>query len=286
MILSRNGEHVVEYMPEYGGKKIIIAIDSSKSNTAIAVSDVNGHILNDYEISGAGSDVDVYDLCRDTREALRQLFRGADIQLVGIEDIITKKENAYKGLEVHQSRAKITAVFNNLIFLFDDTFHIMPKLVPNQSWKAAILPEEYRKRTHKKGSKDWFDELGNRWAGRKDDVTDVICILLYLLKTEEVKVEYSIKDTKPAEYGYTYEIYPYSTSALDKCKKFIIENDDTLEHNMDTVVCSLEQGELGYFSIDISKVPLDLIYSDKLKSSALAAFTKTDKEVNVIVKRT
>ena len=285
MILSRNGEQVHEFTPEYGGKKIVIAIDSSKSNTAIVVGDTEGHILNDYEISGAGSDTDVYDLCRDTRNALRQLFHGADIQLIGIEDIITKKEANYKGLEVHQSRAKITAVFNNLIFFFDEVFNKMPRFIPNQSWKASVLPEEFRKRTHKKGSKDWFDELGNRWAGRKDDVTDAVCIYIFLMKTEEIKVEYSVRETKPAECEYTYGLFPITFKSIESYKKFVIENNDSIEHNMATIAGRLDKNEYGYFAVDISRIPIEWIYSDKLKFSAISTYQREDKEIYIAVQR-
>lgn len=285
MILSRNGEQVHEFTPEYGGKKIVIAIDSSKSNTAIVVGDTEGHILNDYEISGAGSDTDVYDLCRDTRNALRQLFHGADIQLIGIEDIITKKEANYKGLEVHQSRAKITAVFNNLIFFFDEVFNKMPRFIPNQSWKASVLPEEFRKRTHKKGSKDWFDELGNRWAGRKDDVTDAVCIYIFLMKTEEIKVEYSVRETKPAECEYTYGLFPITFKSIENYKKFVIENNDSIEHNMATIAGRLDKNEYGYFAVDISRIPIEWIYSDKLKFSAMSTYQREDKKIYIAVQR-
>lgn len=286
MILSRNGERVSEYTPEYGGKKIVIAIDSSKSNTAIVIGDTEGHVLNDYEISGAGTETDVYDLCRDTRNALRQLLHGADIQLIGIEDIITKKESGYSGIEIHQSRAKITAVFNNLIFFFDEVFGIMPRFVPNQSWKHSVLPEEYRKRTHKKGSKDWFDDLGNRWAGRKDDVTDAVCIYIFLMKTEKIEVEYSVKETKPAECSYTFGIFPISfESYLKNYKKFRIENNDSVEHNMDTIASQLEQGEYGYFLIDIGLLPIDWIYSSKLNYNAMATYAREDKNVYIAVQR-
>ena len=51
------------------------------------------HVISyDYEISGAGEDTDVYDLCTYTRKQLKSLFYEADILFVGIEDIITKKE--------------------------------------------------------------------------------------------------------------------------------------------------------------------------------------------------
>lgn len=143
MILSRNGKVTPCYESIYAGKKLIIGIDSSKSNTAIVTCNEFGEELDDFEISGAGSNVNVYQLAWDTRNALKVLFKGADIMAVGIENIITKKEDGYKGIEVHQSRAKITCVFDNLIFFFQEFHGIMPILINNWDWKVSELPESF-----------------------------------------------------------------------------------------------------------------------------------------------
>lgn len=285
MILSKNGMYLSDVTPEYVGKKIVIAIDSSKSNTGMVVGDCEGHVLDDYEINGSGGDVDVYDLCRDTRKFLKVLFDGADIQRVGIEDIITKKEGNYKGLDVHQSRAKITAIFNNFIFAFEEYFGIRPKPISNQSWKAGVLPEEYRRRTHHKGSKDWFDDIGNRWAGRKDDVTDAVCIYIYMMKTETIEVVYDVKETRPATSKYDYMIMPVAFRDVKNFKKFQILNGDTLEHNIATISTMLKDNEYGYFYTDISNLSIDLIYSSKLCYSGMSQYGREDKEVVIVVQR-
>ncbi len=111
MELFKNGVPVYEYTQSYGGKNILVSIDSSKSNTAIWVWDEYGFPLDYYEISGAGASVDVYDLCWQTRIELQKLLSGANVLKVGIEDIITKNEKGYKGLEIHQSRYKINSLF-------------------------------------------------------------------------------------------------------------------------------------------------------------------------------
>lgn len=283
MKIYKNGEEVFEYTPSYSGKKIVVAIDSSKSNSAIAVSDTNGNILDDYEIAGGGSDVDVYDLCWYTRKQLTSLFEGADIQLVGIENIITKNEKGYKGIEIHQSRYKITAVFDNFIFFFQDRHNIMPKLVNNQEWKAGVLPEEYRKRDHKKGSKDWFRALGNRWADRKDDVTDVICILMYILKTVKLNPVYDIKETAPPNNKYDVGIFPKNIKLPKESKQFNILNGDTLEHNLDAMSNYISAGQYGYVKLPIEKIPIEWIYSDKLKYSNEFKYDRNTDEVILAV---
>ena len=265
MILSRNGKQVPNYVPIYNNKNILIGIDSSKSNTALVVGNEFGDILDDYEISGAGSDIDVYQLCWDTRKALRTLFEGANVLAVGIENIITKAEEGYKGIEVHLSRAKITAVFDNLIFYFQDYHNIMPILINNQEWKAAILPEEYRKRTHKKGSKDWFDDMGGRFSGRKDDVTDAVCIFKYLVKICNIKPVYEITEAKTTSKSFQYGIFP-TTISLPKHHKIIQPNLTlTYQQNLYSAVELLSKGDIGCMELDVADVPIDVIYSDKLQ---------------------
>ena len=78
MELYRNGIKVSNYEPLYSNKKIIISIDSSKTNSAIIVGDTMGHILDDFEIKGGSNQVDVHDLCKKQTQ-LKNLFHGADI---------------------------------------------------------------------------------------------------------------------------------------------------------------------------------------------------------------
>ena len=285
MKLSKNGDVVHEYIPSYSGRKIIIGIDSSKSNTAIVVGDEQGNILDDYEISGAGSDIDVYELCWDTRKVLTSLFNGAEILKVGIENIITKNEKGYKGIEVHQSRAKITAVFDNLIFFFQDKHNIMPALINNQEWKAAMLPEEYRKRSHKKGSKDYFIDIGSFWGERKDDVTDAVLIYKYVVKRSDFKVTYSIRETLPYHNKYAWGIYPKTMKFGSNIKEFIIDNNESLEHNLNTVANRIELKEVGIIRYPTDKLSINDIYSDKLKYTAQSTYSLGDDEVILVILR-
>lgn len=285
MILSKNGESVYNYAPVYSGRKIVVGIDSSKSNTAIVVGDEKGNILDDYEISGAGSDVNVYQLCWDTRRALSTLFDNAEILKVGIENIITKQEKGYKGIEVHQSRAKITAVFDNLIFFFQDRHNIMPELINNQEWKAATLPEEYRKRTHKKGSKDFFMDIGSPWGNRKDDVTDAVMIYKYVVSKSNFKITYSVTETTPYSNKYAWGIYPKSMKFEGRVKEFIIENTDTLEHNLNSIANRLDVNEIGITRYDSSLLDINDIYSDKLQFTANCRYEMGDSEVIILVIR-
>ena len=284
IIFSKNGEPVSSYIPEYTGRTIVIGIDSSKSNTALCVGDLSGNILDDYEISGAGNDVDVYDLCKETRKQLKILFQDAKIRCIGIEDIITKKEANYKGVEIHQSRYKITAVYNNLIFMFEDAFNIRPTLVSNWTWKSKILPSEFRTRDHKKGSKDWFKAMGSPYGSRKDDVTDAICIYKYLIKSNDFKEIIRIDEIQPTNAKASYMLLPEST-VIPNLKEFEITNDDTVERNATMVASKLSIGECGIFKIPINRLSIEEIYSEKLQQIQGYKFSRLDKNIVVFIKR-
>lgn len=280
MILSRNGRVVPCYESIYAGKKLIIGIDSSKSNTAIVTSNEFGEELDDFEINGAGSSVNVYQLAWDMRKALRVLFKDADVMAVGIEDIITKKEDGYKGIEVHQSRAKITCVFDNLIFFFQEYHNMMPFLINNWDWKTSELPEEYRTRDHKKGSKDWFDSMGGRWAGRKDDVTDAVCICRYTRRLCNIKPIYRIDVARAAIKEYKYAYYPVDTNLPAHSKQFEFNSSMTLIQNIETSTHELKGEETGYIIVPVESVPLQEMYSNKLQRK----YTKVTKELMCVVK--
>lgn len=281
--LKKNGEHVSNYEPSYSGQNIVIAIDSSKSNSAIIVGTPRGRVLDDYEIGGSGSEVDVYDLCKYARSQLKNLFMDAKILFVGIEDIITKKSSGYNaGLEVHQSRAKITAVFNNYVFLFQEYFDITPTFINNWAWKSAILPEAYRTKKHKKGSKDWLRDSGSEYGSRKDDVTDALCIYSYICKTYKFKVMDVLETTCPTNKNYIYNIFPENFD-MPGSRWFDIRNNETLERNITTVAERCSTNEVAMFKFPIEKLSIDIIYSDKLSRVGNHVFTRGDKNVVVCV---
>lgn len=297
MILYKNGIEMDHLVPEYTGRSVFVAIDSSKSNSAMVVGTPDGIVLDDYEFNGAGRDVDVYDLCRDTREQLKLLFAGATIVSVGIEDIITKngyhkgdnsknKFHSNMSLEVHQSRAKITAVFNNFIFAFEEFFGIRPTLINNWEWKSRVLPEEYRTREHHKGSQDYLPKLSVRWLDRSDDVTDAACIYLFMLDTIKYVEIRSIIATEVCSHSYKYRIAPISAKLEDgRFVPYAIQNDDTLEHNMGTIANRLQDGQLGYFELDTSRLSLEQIYKAELYLPGGISFDKSTDRLYIIVEK-
>lgn len=281
MMLYKNGVSIQTYDSYYEGKNIIIGIDSSKTNTAIAVGNEYNEVLDDYEISGAGSGVDVYELCWETRKQLKKLFKGANILAVGIEDIITKKENGYKGIDIHTSRAKITAVFNNIIFSFQEYYNIMPRLINNQEWKSNVLPAEFRTRDHKKGSKDYFKHIGDKRANRTDDVTDAVCILTYVSSFVNKNVINKIYEVMPTRKKYNWGFYPIDTAMPQKSKQFEYNNKYTLTQLTETMMELMSKHDnYGYMKIPLSALSMEDIYSGKMMKS----YPKMTTEVLLVVK--
>ena len=271
MILSRNGRVVNDYVPTYVNKRIIIGIDSSKSNSGIIIGDEFGNMLDDYEIDGSGNDVDVYQLCYETRKAMRQLLKDAQILAVGIENIITKK-NQYDGggLDIHSSRQKITAVFDSFIFMFQDYFGIMPMLVNNQEWKAWALPEEYRKRTHKKGSQDYMNDTHGILAGRKDDVTDAYFIYQFVVAHSDIDRVRAISTPYRAGKEYRYGFYPPGHEFNSYVYKYRADANFTLFQLVETMAYFInEAGAVGTIEIPTSLVPIEQFYDGHVKGKHL-----------------
>lgn len=288
--LYLDGNLVQGYMPLFRNKDIIVAIDSSKTNSAIQIADANFHILHDLEIRGGGSDTDVLDLCAVARNNLKLLFEGAHVCLGGIEDIITKQEKAYRGkdtpMDIHYSRYVITTVYNNFLFFFEEYLGVRLIRVNNNSWKEAVLPEEYRKRTHHKGSKDWLMDLGHPLGTRADDITDAFCILQYLgLMSSQsiVKSTPTITDYSPCTMPYNY----YLVKGLGDLK--VTEVNVNLEQPLQHILLAAAKWGKEHDTDVGIKIPIDLvsiedIYSTKLKPYPDQAFdTLTDYLYYVVI---
>lgn len=262
MLLSKNGFVVGMYEPSYTGKKIAVAIDSSKTNTAIIVGDTYGNVLDDYELNGK-EDKDVLLLCKQERAALKSLFEGSKIQLVGIEDIITKKYDREKGspMDIHMSRFKITAVFMSLICFFQDVHQVTPELVNNQHWKTTVLPEEYRKRTHHKGSLDYMKDIGSKYANRKDDVTDAYCIYQFLAREHGYRNVVAIEEPCAANREYHCGLYPMDTGIPATAKQFVYNPSLTFKQNCDTMIYHMGlKDEYGYAKVNVTDLTMEEIY--------------------------
>lgn len=253
---------------------MIVGIDSSKTDTAIDVSDSNGNTICILEFWGS-EDKDVLALCYQQRIILRQLFRDAKFLVVGIEDIITKKN---EGINQHQSRFKITAVFFSFIMFFQDTFGISPELVNNMEWKAAILPEEYRKSTHDKGSYDWFRDTRQDYAFTNDNVTDAICIKRFLCKKHGVKNGIFVSGIEVPKRKYQSGLYT-NTKLPRKSRLFRYNSTLTLKQNMDFIA---NYTDIDSFSHAI--VPTDKLTIEEIYKNCFGTFNKKEDQLILIVK--
>lgn len=268
-ILKNGGPY--EPQTEYAQKRIIIAIDSSKTNSCVTVANEYGLRLDDYELRGDPKD-DVLDQCKWERQCLYKIFEHSTPFIVGIEDIITKKESGKTadgksyakysgGIEHHMSRYKITAVFMSFIIFFQDTFDITPELVNNWLWKSNVLPEEYRTREHNKGSLDWHRDRGTKLANRTDDVTDCDCILEFLKKEHGITGDQRISDVKEI-CSYNYNVALYSEAAdIGGAQKYVDNEAARVEDKIAYMVNHTDSHTVACCLVDIKAFAPRQIYT-------------------------
>lgn len=205
--------------PRYVNQCVDVGVDQSKTHSAIVVGPP-GRGYSDYiEILGGGGDTDILDVCAVTRKVLRDIFQGATIRVSGVEDPVTKdyyvvgkdgKKTRKNGMDTHENRIKLTCAFANYMFTLYDLSGKHPMRVNNQDWKANVLPEEYRKRTHDKGSFDWHKDRGTVFAHTNDNVTDAACILDFVrMCSKETVAPISITDSELPTASYSYLITDY-----------------------------------------------------------------------------
>lgn len=285
MIVSINNQPVDFIQPRYAGKEIMVAIDSSKSNSAIAIGDQNGNLIDYVEINGKNdgtSETDVLHLCQHHRQVLTKLFADSTPTIVGIENIITKdSDNKIAGISIHMSRFKITAVFMSFISFFQDTFDITPTLVNNQSWKAATLPEEFRKRDYAKGSLAYFKSINSKYQYCSDDVTDSICILEYLCQINGIEKGFKIVAPEAERYTFKHYIMSHRSNIRARHKKFLYNDSMTLEQNAVVMANALQEDEYGLASLQINLLSVEEIYS-----LCTGHFKNKEDYVVLVVKRT
>jgi hypothetical protein len=278
---------------KYSGKTICVAVDTSKTNTAICVMSRTYKVLDLIEMNGS-QDKDVLELIKVQRRALNTIFNGAEILDAGIEDIITKKEEEAggkfsEGLKHHHSRYVITAVFISFITFFQDNFDYTLDLIPNQAWKSVILPKDLNKRTVYKGSVEYIrDQYPQYITGDKDDDgADAICIGEYMKVRKGFSKESSAEDI-PDEGEFVinpckYRLYPRDTPIkVGIGVQFEYNNTLNLDMNARAIANRIKKGQLGWALLTIDQVEISEIY-------ALCATNKFEEKTThfmVIVKRT
>lgn len=282
MILSIQNNTVTNIVPMFENKDIAIGVDSSKTNTAIAVH-VNGEDRVYIELNGSADGTSEYDtlaLCKKERDVLKVLFKGARVRLVGIENIITvANSRKATGITVHTSRFKITAVFMSIISFFQDNFNITPRLVNNQSWKHEILPAEFCKREYEKGSLAYFRSIGSPLASYSDDVTDAHCILSYTMLNSDITWEIPITEKQHTAYKYRLLICSSKTN-LKKSTTYLYNNDFDFDGNVGFIVNRTKEKIISEVIVETKNIPLSILYS-----CVTGTFGKCEPTVKVVIVR-
>lgn len=251
---------------EYIGKEVIVAIDASKTNTAMFVADKLGNILDDYELSGEAKD-EVLHQCYQERQFLSTLFTGTKVLFGGIEDIITKKDSKgiSRGMMEHESRFKITAIFISIICYFQDNHQITLELINNWSWKSHTLPEEFRTGVYaadKKGSLAYHKKLGTKYANRSDDTTDAYQILQYMKQLHGLTGIVQISGPKEIT-DRKYNICIYSEAAnTGGCDEFTMSDDCTfgIDEIAAFIVNRIDKNKTGFVKLPSSYFNIHDIY--------------------------
>jgi len=262
--------------PEYSGKKINIAIDSSKTNSCIQVFDINGNDLNDYELRGEPSDDVLYQI-DNQRSVLQTIFKDAMVQMGGIEDIVTKKS---QGMQEHESRYKITMIFANFIIYFQEHHGITLELINNWSWKNTVLPSEYRTDKHRKGSLDWHKDRHTKFANRKDDMTDAHCIKEYLCIKHEITGAERVEGMPEVpKHKYLWQLYSKATS-VGMTKMFTYNDNVNLKDTLSYMVNRISLTEIGSMV-----VPISIFNAEDIYTRCQGEFKDMERELYLIMKR-
>lgn len=295
MIISLNKRVVPDVSSiasKYSGKTICIAVDSSKTNTAICIMSKSYRVLDLIEIDGS-QDKEILELIKMQRKALKIIFDGATILDGGIEDIITKKEEEAggkysEGLKHHHSRYVITAVFISFITFFQDNFDYTLETISNQAWKSVILPKELNRRNVYKGSVDYIRNLYPQYitGNKDDDGADAICIGEYMKVRKGYSREAQGIDI-PDEAEFTvnpckYRLYPKDAKIKEGVGvQFEYNPTLSLDMNARAIANRIQKGQLGWALLTVDQVEIENIYE-----LCAGTFEELTTHFVVIVKRT
>lgn len=277
----------------YSGKSVRLAIDSSKTNSALLVMNRYYKPIDVFEFNGS-EDTDVLDLTAEQRVILDKILEGAKVLEVGIEDIITKKEETGNGkfsggLRHHYSRFVITAVFFSFIMYAQDYKGVKADLHSNQSWKAAVLPKELNKKGVYKGSYDYIkDKYGSKYLtgsrAADNDVTDVFCIGEYMklkagLSIDDELLELPDEKELPST-KYTFAFTSSIPHNITNTVKFVISDKLTVDDNAAAISNRLKDNQYGCAVISIEDVTIEEIYTH-----VVGTFEEVTSALYLIVKR-
>ena len=271
------GSRVSKLTPLFEGHKITVGIDSSKTNTAILVHSFTDDSYTAIELNGT-ADKDIYQLCKNHRKELRTLFKGCKFLAVGIEDILTKKNEGIQN--THEVRFKLTFLFSSLVILFEDSFNEDPEPVNNQAWKNLILGPELNKKDIYKGSTEYVARYFPKYKGFSNDVTDAYCILKYIEITHKLEVIRKVEEKEKPSFERTVRLFSPLVKVNRDFIRYEYNYDLTLDENADYISNRGKKDGFSYAEVEVAKLSLKDLTSYLKRSEQLRV---TEPVLNLIV---
>ena len=238
-------------------QQIVLVIDPSKSNMGVKIGTVSGKELELLEFSGAkcgpdGRSMDTLTYCHEFRQYLKQRLKGCKIRLIAQEKTIMKKGNDASFIS--------NRVLNDIRTQIDEMSLEMtgrrPEEINNWAWKKAILPDGYRGQQIK-GSKIWLSTLDKKYRDYSDDLTDVICIFMYVISTLTDDKDIYCDEAEETTEKYIYMLTDANTIPTG-VKPFAYNRDYGVTHNCNYYINRTQK--TGYALVDIDDLrPVEII---------------------------
>lgn len=236
---------------------VLIAIDPGKTNMALGIMNIRKDILQKIEISGSGMDTSLF--CQEVVSFLKIYLCDVEIARFGIEQAILKK-----GMEYYSSQMVLTQIRATLIDAAIYLTKSPPKEINNFSWKAGVLPKGYRGH-NEKGSHRYLVEQGVVSPGESHDITDVICMLLYMYDEYQRTATIRCLSSEEPIAGYTCLIIPRAFIPKKDITYFTYNKSFSVKDNATYFVNRCKT--LGVSLIDIQDLSLEDIYTFTLNGS-------------------
>ena len=261
---------------------VVIAIDPSKTNTAMIIGTPEGHILNILEFSGnnrgSGPVQDTTVFCDEMREFLRAYLSNCNIYVAGIEKTILQKNarNSYISTTV------LNEIRSALLSFFLEQFRISAIEVNNWSWKSSMLPEGYRS-IYVKGSKKFFLEKmpdSDLCHYFKADVTDCYFIYKYLCKERCSNYTMYCNRAEPCLSGYDYSYVPKDSNITTSLREVEYNNRFTVDENL-AFYCNRILTPFC-MTVSVDDISLDTIYG---RSMLFKPENLKDSNIKIMVVR-
>lgn len=258
-------------------KPVIVAIDQSKTNTAIVIGSKDKEIY--YIAECSGNDKEFYEVAGNTTEFCEELdsfltkllARG---NLVGFwqEEPILKKPNWKKskrsnGYDFYKSQMVLTEIRGCLLQTAVKLTGRPSTEVGNMDWKGGILPDGYRGHSEK-GSYRFMCDVDPKWVNWTDDVTDALCIYLYAVKTCNSSQNIICTDIEKAEYDYSFSIVDQS-AVPENALSFVASNKLSCRDN--AVYFINRSSRIGS-----SKLNVDTLNLEDISKYAVNLYTMSD----------